>query len=140
LNNHQSIDNSHSPGETSILLVEDNPVNQKIVVLLLRALGLKADLAFNGLEALKALANKKYSIILMDCHMPEMDGFEATKAIRQLETSAQSRIPIIAVTALAMQGDEEKCLAAGMDDYISKPIDTQIFQAKIKRWLLKEAG
>jgi CheY-like chemotaxis protein len=118
-----------------ILLVEDNLVNQKVALVLLERLGLSADVAVNGKEALAAVGKKNYSIILMDCHMPEMDGFEATVAIRKLEALAGTYTPIIAVTALAMAGDRERCIAAGMDDYIPKPIDKDLLKVKLNHWM-----
>jgi GAF domain-containing protein/DNA-binding response OmpR family regulator len=102
-----------------ILLAEDNAVNQKLALRLLQQMGYRADMVANGLEAVAAIKRQKYDVILMDIQMPEMDGLDATRAIRQLQV-AQPRI--IAMTANAMQGDREMCLAAGMDDYISKPI------------------
>ncbi len=121
-----------------ILLVEDNLLNQKVALILLERLGLKTKLATNGKEALELLAKEKFSLILMDCHMPEMDGFEAAVAIRKLEALSGTYTPIIAVTALAMAGDRERCIAAGMDDYISKPIDKNVLQIKINHWLRTE--
>ena len=103
-----------------VLLVEDNISNQKVTLAMLKRLGYEADLATNGVEALKAFENRDYDIVLMDLRMPEMNGFEATKAIR--ERWPERRTKIIAITAFALQGDREKCLAAGMDDYISKPV------------------
>ncbi len=103
-----------------ILLAEDNAVNQKLAIRLLQQMGYRADVAGNGLEAIEAVERQKYDVILMDVQMPEMDGLEATREIRKLKVAAQPRI--IAMTANAMQGDREMCLAAGMDDYISKPI------------------
>ncbi len=104
-----------------ILLAEDNPVNQKVALRMLERIGFSADVANNGLEALDALEQKKYDIILMDMQMPEMDGLEATRRI--VEKYDESIRPyIIALTANAMQGDRERCIAAGMNDYISKPI------------------
>lgn len=118
-----------------ILLVEDNKLNQKAAIFLLEEMGLNAQLATNGKEAVEAVSKDKFSLILMDCHMPEMDGFEATVAIRKLEELAGNYTPIIAVTALAMAGDRERCIAAGMDDYIAKPIDKSILHVKINHWL-----
>lgn len=118
-----------------VLLVEDNMLNQKAAMFLLEELGVVAQLATNGKEAVEAISKDKFALILMDCHMPEMDGFEATVAIRKLEELAGSYTPIIAVTALAMAGDRERCIAAGMDDYISKPIDKTMLQVKLDHWL-----
>ena len=105
----------------NILVAEDHSVNQKMALLILQRLGYKADLADNGLKALEAVSQKVYDVILMDVQMPEMDGLEATARIKQ-ELPETERPRIIALTASAMQGDQEECLAAGMDDYISKPI------------------
>lgn len=104
-----------------ILLAEDNPVNQKVAMRMLERIGFSADVATNGIEALKALESKTYDVILMDMQMPEMDGLEATRKIVELYTGPE-RPYIIALTANAMQGDRERCLDAGMNDYISKPI------------------
>ncbi len=103
-----------------ILLAEDNAVNQKLAIRLLEQMGYRADVAGNGLEAIEAVERQKYDVILMDVQMPELDGLDATREIRKLKAAAQPRI--VAMTANAMQGDREMCLAAGMDDYISKPI------------------
>jgi PAS domain S-box-containing protein len=116
-----------------ILVVEDNLVNQKVAVRMLRNLGCDSVVTANGLEALDALAQASYDLILMDCQMPEMDGYETTAEIRRRE-NGQPRIPIVAVTAHAMQGDREKCLQAGMDDYLSKPIDPKALTATLRRW------
>ena len=109
----------------SILLAEDNRVNQKIALRLLEKRGHHAVLAVNGKEALEALAQASFDLVLMDVHMPDMDGIEATIAIREKEKSTGLHQPVIAMTALAMKGDRERCLAAGMDGYLSKPIDLQ---------------
>jgi two-component system sensor histidine kinase/response regulator len=108
-----------------ILLVEDNRVNQKIAIRLLEKRGHLAVLAANGKEALDALAQASFDLVLMDVHMPDMDGIEATIAIREKEQSTGLHQPIIAMTALAMKGDRERCLAAGMDGYLAKPMDLQ---------------
>lgn len=118
-----------------ILLAEDNLVNQKIALRLLEKAGLNADLAKNGKEAVSAVQKAHYDLILMDCQMPEMDGFEATAAIRKLEEATRLHIPIVALTANAMTGDRERCLESGMDDYVSKPFDVKALQGLITRWL-----
>jgi CheY-like chemotaxis protein len=99
----------------------------------LRNLGYSADVATNGNEALQALDHATYGLILMDCQMPEMDGYQTAAEIRRRE-NGQTRIPIIALTAHAMQGDREKCLGAGMDDYLSKPIDPHALSSALSRW------
>jgi two-component system sensor histidine kinase/response regulator len=119
-----------------ILLVEDNPINQKVALIRLRKLGCVADVAVNGREAVQAVEKNSYDLVLMDIQMPEMDGYEATRNIRQLLSQGQ-RLPIVAMTANAMKGDRERCLAAGMDDYISKPIDPATFNTILDRWLAK---
>lgn len=120
------------------LLAEDNLVNQKLALLLLQQLGLSVDVVDSGQKAVQAAQKNLYSVILMDCQMPEMDGFEATKAIRKLEALKGTYTPIIAVTALAMVGDKERCISVGMDDYISKPIDRQMLKIKLNHWLQKD--
>ena len=121
--------------EARILLAEDNLVNQKIAMRLLEKAGLSADLAKNGREAVEAVQKARYDLILMDCQMPEMDGFEATTAIRKLEEATRKHTPIVALTANAMTGDRERCLDCGMDDYVSKPFDVKALQRLIAQWL-----
>lgn len=116
------------------LLVEDNEINQEVAVNILSDLGLNVVVANDGLDALDKLQNGKvYDLIFMDCQMPNLDGYEATKAIRQLESFKQ--IPIIAMTANALQGDKEKCLNVGMDDYLTKPINFDSVKTKVEKWL-----
>jgi CheY-like chemotaxis protein len=113
-----------------ILLAEDNVVNQVLAVRLLEKNGHRVVVASNGREALETLEKQKFDLVVMDVSMPEMDGFEAAMAIRAKEAGTSSHIPIIAVTAHAMKGDRERCLAAGMDAYVSKPIQArELFQA-----------
>lgn len=116
----------------SILLAEDNMVNQKVAQMMLKRLGYRADVAANGLEALNLLDNKKYNIILMDIQMPQMDGLEATRIIRE-KMHPNDRPCIIAMTAYALNGDKEGCLKAGMDDYISKPIQINELERVLHR-------
>ena len=109
-------------GRAKILLVEDHPVNRTLALQQLKRLGFAADVATNGREALEALQRERYSLVIMDCQMPEMDGFEATRRIRRREATSGGHISIVAMTANAMEGDRESCLAAGMDDYLAKPV------------------
>jgi signal transduction histidine kinase/DNA-binding response OmpR family regulator len=117
-----------------VLVVEDNIANLKVAVRMVEKLGYRADVAANGVEAVKVLGDVRYDAVLMDCHMPEMDGFEATRAIRRNEPVGR-HTPVIAMTASALSGDRERCLAAGMDDYISKPIKLHVVAAVLERWL-----
>jgi two-component system sensor histidine kinase/response regulator len=119
-----------------ILLVEDNPVNREVAVGMLESLGCVAHAAENGWLALEAMNNDAYDAVLMDCQMPVMDGLTATAELRRREqNSGGARVPIIALTANAMEGDRERCLAAGMDDFLSKPFSQQQLAALLKRWL-----
>ena len=120
----------------AILLVEDNKVNQLVGSKVLESLGYTYDIANNGREAVNAFQTSSYDAVLMDCQMPEMDGYEATGAIRRLEdVNETQRTPIIAMTAAAMEGDREACLAAGMDDFITKPVRLEIVSAVLQRWV-----
>ena len=117
-----------------VLVVEDNEINQLVAMGMLESLGYDVDTADNGLLALTALEDSLYDVILMDCQMPEMDGYEATGKIRAHENAEVANIPIIALTANAMSGDAEKCLNAGMDDYLSKPFEPDLFEEKMIHW------
>jgi len=120
-----------APAAARILLAEDNLINQKVALGLLQNIGYKADVVNNGLEVLAALDSRSYDLILMDCQMPELDGYETTQRIR-----AKGEGPrIIAMTANAMRGESEKCLAAGMDDYLSKPVRLETLRDMVNRWM-----
>ena len=121
-------------GPVQILIAEDNPANRKLALAMLARLGHPAEAVSNGLEAIEAVVGGGYDAILMDCRMPEMDGFQATAEIRRREGS-RARIPIIAMTADAMHGDRKRCLEAGMDDYISKPVSLDSLAQALARWV-----
>jgi CheY-like chemotaxis protein/HPt (histidine-containing phosphotransfer) domain-containing protein len=118
-----------------VLLAEDNPVNQEVALGLIEALGMRADVVANGREALARVASVNYDVVLMDCQMPELDGFAATAEIRRREAERGGHLPIVAVTAHALDGDREVCLAAGMDDYLAKPFTRAQLAAVLQRWL-----
>ena len=117
-----------------ILLAEDNEIDQQVAVGMLEALGHRVDVVSDGVEAVAAVSNTDYDLVMMDCQMPKMDGFEATAAIRRWRRRG-SESPIVAMTANAMQGDRERCLAAGMDDYLTKPVNRERLQEVMERWL-----
>ncbi|MGE0821421.1 MAG: response regulator [Candidatus Binatia bacterium] len=130
--------NVSSTKSPMILLVEDNPVNQQVALNILENMGYRADVAHNGRVGLEALKRKRYALVLMDCQMPEMDGYTATRAIRAREaasTTPPARVPIVALTANTQPGDREQCLAAGMDDYLGKPYTQEQLQEVLQRWL-----
>jgi signal transduction histidine kinase/DNA-binding response OmpR family regulator len=117
-----------------ILVAEDNRINQMVVVRMLEKVGHRVDVAANGREALALLEGARYDVVFMDCQMPEMDGFEATRAIRSAEAGTGRHLVVIALTANAMEGDRERCLQAGMDDYLAKPITQPTLAAALARW------
>src|SRR6202012_3541347 len=123
-----------------VLLCDDNVINQKVAMRLLQQMGYQPDIAGNGLEALAALEKQKYDLVFMDVQMPEMDGLEATRMIRERQHE-KSRFPnykgniiVIAMTASAMPGDRDKCIAAGMDDYLAKPVRPEDMRVIVERW------
>lgn len=118
-----------------ILVAEDNPVNQKVIAKQLQHLGYTCLLANNGKEALMLWQQHHFALVISDCHMPEMDGFELTRQIRLLEAKSQQHVPIIAFTANALRGETERCLEAGMDDYLSKPVEMQSLRRTLQKWL-----
>jgi len=118
-----------------VLLVEDNKVNQMVASRMLTGMGVTVDLAENGEKALAALARNRYDLVLMDCQMPVLDGYEATRAFRSQEPQGAKRLPIIAMTAHAMEGDRRKCLEAGMDDYLAKPVKKELLRKLLGQWL-----
>lgn len=122
-----------------VLLVEDNPVNQEVAREMIRSLGCDVHIAEDGAQALEILSHARYDAVLMDCQMPRMDGFEATRALRARERGG-SRTPVIALTANVLEGDRAACLAAGMDDYLPKPFDRAGLRAALRRWLPAGGG
>jgi two-component system sensor histidine kinase/response regulator len=124
-----------------LLIAEDNIVNQKVVLAILKKLDYQADAVSNGKEALAALRNGSYDLVLMDCQMPEMDGYEAAALIREPQSGVcNHQIPIIALTAHTIKGDRDKCLAGGMNDYISKPVKASTVADALEKWLPRKQG
>lgn len=123
-----------SPRDGTVLVVEDNDANRILALRMLERLGYAATAARNGREAVEAIAKDRYSLVLMDCQMPEMDGFEAARAIRQGEVAGGERLPIIAMTASATERDRLACLEAGMDDFIAKPVMIEVLSGALARW------
>jgi CheY-like chemotaxis protein len=120
----------------NVLVVEDNAINQMVVANMLQNLGLSVRTANNGVEALELLDQDHFDLILMDCQMPEMDGYETSYHIRRDQRPLLANIPIIALTANAMLEDRERCLAAGMNDYLSKPVSLRTLHGKLGQWLV----
>jgi CheY-like chemotaxis protein len=125
-------------GPSKLLVVEDNPVNRRLVLLQLQNLGLECDIVENGQEAVDALEKGQYDLVFMDCWMPVLDGFAATAKIRESENQSDKHTTIVAMTANAMESDRDDCLAAGMDDYISKPVTQSALKGVIDKWLLQK--
>jgi CheY-like chemotaxis protein len=126
--------------QARLLLAEDNAINQQVALGLLRQFGLQADAVANGEEALAALRQRPYDLVLMDVQMPVLDGLEATRCIRDPSSGVlDPQVPIIALTAHAMAGDRDRCLQAGMNDYLSKPLAAKAVKAALTRWLAPSA-
>ncbi len=117
-----------------VLVVEDNAVNRDVARGLLEGLGCQVDVAADGQEALEAWEQAAYDVVLMDCQMPGMDGFEATRRIRFAVRPSGRRVPIVALTADALNGSRERCLASGMDDYLTKPVSFALLRDAVERW------
>jgi CheY-like chemotaxis protein len=127
-----------------VLLVEDNPVNQLVASRLLKTLGIEPQIAENGKKAVHMIQQHTFDLVLMDCQMPEMDGYEATQAVRVWEksvpaTGSKRRLPVVALTANALVGDRERCAAAGMDGYLSKPITRDALSTLVRQWLTPDS-
>ena len=118
-----------------VLVAEDNPVNQAVARAMLEGAGCRVTVAANGRLAVEESLRQPFRLVLMDCQMPELDGFEATREIRLRESAGTTRVPIVALTANAMVGDRTRCLAAGMDDYLSKPFKRNDLLTMLRRWI-----
>jgi CheY-like chemotaxis protein/HPt (histidine-containing phosphotransfer) domain-containing protein len=121
-------------GQVRVLVAEDEPVNREVTVAYLQRKGWQVTAVCNGRAALEALNSEPFDVVLMDVQMPEVDGFEATRRIREQEGSGGDRVPIIGLTAHALKGDREKCLGAGMDDYLAKPVEPETLYSAVERW------
>ncbi len=133
-----TLNEQRQPSDLTVLLSEDNRVNQLVAQTMVKKMGYACDVAVNGIEAVAAMASGRYSMVLMDCQMPELDGFDATRQNRKLDGPV-GRIPIVAMTANAMEGDRERCLEAEMDDYLTKPIDPTEFKNAVRKALMADA-
>ena len=141
----RGIENNHAPGgarfKATALVAEDNPLNQKLITLLLKNCGITADVVSNGLDAFYRSGERRYDIIFMDVNMPVADGVEATQMILSRENeTGNAHVPIVALTAMAVKGDRDRLMEAGMDDYISKPINTAVLESVLCRWLPRSQG
>lgn len=134
-----AVGSDNVPLDGRVLLAEDNLVNQQLAAAMLRHMGLTVDVAQNGQEALVLAENQEYDLVLMDCQMPVMDGYQATAALRARHANGRRRLPIIALTANAVEGDRQHCIAAGMDDYLTKPYSRAQLRQVLARWLRREA-
>jgi CheY-like chemotaxis protein len=126
------------PPETKILVAEDNPVNQLVIEAVLNNLGLEPEIVTNGIEALKRIKSTHIDLVLMDCHMPEMDGFETTRKIRSLSGEVKD-VPIIALSASALDADRNACMDAGMDDFLSKPVQPDTLEKMISKYVVEQS-
>jgi signal transduction histidine kinase/DNA-binding response OmpR family regulator len=131
----EALSESDESEKPRILLAEDNEINQKVINSLLRSFGMRVDIVGNGKEAVERLARERYDLVIMDCHMPEMDGFEATMRIRERERRCGGKIPIVAMTASVREKDKRRCMEVGMDDFVSKPIHTEKLKKILEKYL-----
>ncbi|MDQ8187578.1 ATP-binding protein [Pelagicoccus sp. SDUM812002] len=138
--NALNLEPSEGLANHKVLVAEDNLGNQKLILGMLKRIGLSADTASNGLEALDLFSKKHYDLVLMDCQMPEMDGFETTRGIRDHEKATGTHTPIIALTAMSLNGARERCIEAGMDDYLSKPLEIKPLAATLSKWTKPKGG
>lgn len=124
-----------NPAEVKILVAEDNPINQKVIRIILERHGLSYEIALDGEEAVRKYRDGDFQLILMDCQMPNLDGLSASRQIRDFEASnLKKRCPIVAMTANTMKGDRERCISAGMDDFLAKPFKSQDLVGVINQW------